>query len=352
VIFSYIAHLLWPVGLSITYNTHFVTSVTSPRFLFPAAGLVLIATALFLYRKRISREVWQALLLIFVPLLPVLNLGQISQEEYLVFDHYLYLSVAGLGYLVVIGISNLGAFKSSTERTQLAGLRRPGFAIAVFVAAALVSTVAAARENRPWADSYSLWSNVTRARPNYWAGHYNTGLALIDAKRFEEARAPLEGATTLKPDEPNVADALGRAYDGLGDVSNAVASFKRAIDINPEMFESYNNLGTVYFQNKDYALAEANFAAALRLRPETSASRYNLGLCYARQGRYSDATRELERVVQATPADAEALYELGLAYQRMGRTEDARRALQRAQALAKSQELANKIAEELGPLTR
>ncbi|MEK6323806.1 MAG: tetratricopeptide repeat protein [Acidobacteriota bacterium] len=350
VVFSYVAHLLWPIGLSVTYDTHFVVSVSSPRFLLPVAGLGLIATALFFYRKRVSREVWQALLLIFVPLLPVLNLGQVSQEEYLVFDHYLYLSVAGFGYLIAIGISKLGAFESSVERTQVAGFSRPGLALAVFMVVALALTGAAARENRPWADSYSLWSNVARVRPDYWAARYNTGLALLDANRFDEARASLERATTLKPDEPNAADALGRAYAGMGDVSSAVMNFKRAIDLNPEMFESFNNLGTVYFINKDYALAEANFAAALRLKPETSTSRFNLGLCYARQGRYSDATRELERVVQATPNDAEALYELGLAYERIGRASDAVRVFQTAGSLVISQELASKIDTSLSRL--
>lgn len=347
VVFSYIGHLLWPVGLSVTYNTHFVTSVASFRFLLPAAGLLLIATALFLYRKKISRAVWQGLLLIFVPLLPVLNLGQISQEEYLIFDHYLYLSVAGFCYLVSLGVSKLGAFNSSSARTQPAALQRRGLAIAVFVVLVLAFTAAAARENTPWSDSYALWSNVARVRPEYWAAHYNTGLALLDAKRFEEARGSLESATALKPDEPNVADALGRAYDGIGEVSRAVISFNRAIEINPEMFESYNNLGTVYFKNKDYSLAEANFMAALRLKPQASASRFNLGLSYARQSRYADATRELEQVVQVTPRDAEALYELGLAYERVGRENDAVLALKRAGSQAKSDELASRISASL-----
>jgi len=347
VICSYVGHLLWPIGLSVTYNTHFVTSVTSPRFLLPAAAVSLALAVLLFYRKRVGREVWGGLLLVFVPLLPVLNLGQVSREEYLVFDHYLYLSVAGLGYLLALGISKAGAIESKVDKVEIAGLRRPAFAAAALVVIALAFTVLAARENRPWTDSNSLWSNVARVRPTYWAAHYNAGLALLDAKRFDEARVSLERATTLQPDEPNVLDALGRSYDGKGEISSAVTSFKRAIDINPEMFESYNNLGTVYFKNKDYVLAEANFASALRLKPEASASRFNLGLCYARQGRYSDATRELERVVQATPDDALALYELGLAYERMGRASDAERIFREAVKLAKSQELADRVAEGL-----
>ncbi len=347
VICSYVGHLLWPVGLSVTYNTHFVTSVTSPLFLLPAGALGLALMALLFYRKRVSREVWQALLLVFVPLLPVLNLGQVSQEEYLVFDHYLYLSVAGLGYLVGLGFFKLGEYESKERQTPIAGLNRPAFATVAFLVMTLALMVTAGLENRSWADSYSLWSNVARVRPGYWAAHYNTGLALLDSKRFEEAQASLDRAIALKPDEPNVLAAMGRSYNGNGETSSAVTSFKRAIDINPEMFEAYNDLGTVYFKNGQYALAETNFAAALRLKPRASASRYNLGLCYSRIGRYSDATRELESVVQATPGDAEAFYELGLAYERMGRMDDALRAFQMGQGLARSQELAKKIAESL-----
>jgi protein O-mannosyl-transferase len=347
VICSYVAHLLWPVGLSVTYNTHFVTSVTSPDFLLPAAAIGLVLAVLLFYRKRISREVWQALLLVFVPLLPVLKLGQVSQEEYLVFDHYLYLSVAGLGYLVALGVCKLGGFESTERQTRIAGLGRPAFATGAFLVMTVALMVSAGMENRSWIDSYSLWCNVARVRPGYWAAHYNAGLALLDTKRFDEAQASLDRAIALRPDDSNVLAALGRSYDGKGEISSAVASFKKAIEISPEMFEAYNDLGTVYFKNGEYALAEANFAAALRLKPEATASRFNLGLCYSRIGRYSDATRELERVVQATPLDAEALYELGLAYERISRLDDALRAFERGQGRARSQELANKIAESL-----
>lgn len=352
VICTYARHLLWPAGLSVAYNTHFVTTIKSGEFLLPAAILSAIAIALFVYRSKISREIWHALLLIVVPLLPVLNLGQVSREEYLVFDHYLYLSVAGLGYLIGLGIVKLGAFDSGVVQSKVFGLRRPVVAVALFVAIALVSTIAATRENGHWSDSYSLWSNAARVRPTYWAAHYNIGVALLDSKRFDEARASLERADSLNHNEADVLDSLGRAYDGIGDTSNAVTSFKKALEINPEMFQSYNNLGSLYFKNENYELAGANFAEALRLKPTETTARFNLGLCYARQRRYSDATRELEQVVSATPNDAEAFYELGLAYEKMGRQEEAAGAFRRGQRVAKSRPLADKMAEGLSRLQK
>jgi len=350
VICSYVAHLVWPIGLSVTYNTHFVTSMTSPRFLLPAAALSLGVAAVIIFRKKIAKEVWRGLLLIFVPLLPVLNLGQVSQEEYLVFDHYLYISVAGLGYLVAAGLLRAGALESTVIQKKVAETNRPAYAVAGFFVIALAMTIIAALENRSWADSYALWSNVARIRPEYWAAHYNAGLALLNAKRFDEAHSSLERAIALKPDEPNVLAASGRSYDGKGETSNAVASFKCALEMNPEMFEAHNDLGTVYFKNNNYAAAEASFATAVRIKPEAWPSRFNLGLCYARLGRYSDATRELERVVQAAPEDALALYELGLSYERTRRPEDAVRVFQKAGKLSKSQELTDRLAESLARL--
>jgi len=346
VICSYISHLLWPVGLSVTYQTSFITTVSSAAFWVPAALLVLGVSTLALYRERISREVWYGLLLIFVPLLPVLNLGQVSREEYLVFDHYLYLSVSGLAYLIALGSLRLGTIEPATT-VQRDGINRPAVAAAGIVVLMVAMTIGAALENRSWQDSYSLWSNVARLRPDYWAGYYNSGLALLDAKRVNEAQPMLERASALKGDEASVFAALGRSYDLQGETSKAVSSFKRALEIDPEMFQSYNDLGAVYFKNKDYRLAETNFGAALRLRPDTPVSRFNLGLCYAREERYSDAARELEQVIQRMPRDAYALFELGLAYEKLGRIEEAKRVMTSGQGFATSEELGKKIAESL-----
>jgi len=343
VVGSYLVHLVWPVGLSVTYNTRFITSAASPMFLLPAAALVAIAGALFTYRKRVSREVWVALLLIVVPLLPVLKLGQVSREEYLVFDHYLYLSVAGWAYLIAIGLARFGGFDL---KAPLA-LKRMKAALAAIAAILLVNAAVTASENRSWSDSYSLWSNAARVRPRYWAAHYNVGLALLDARRFDDAFEALSRAALLKPDEPDVFDALGRTCDAKGDTTGAISSFSRAVDLDPEKFESLNNLGHVYFKSSDYALAERYFAAALSVRPQTPAALYNLGLCYLRQGRYAEAIPRLERALDLVPDDGETYYELGLAYEKAGRRDDAIGALKRVRELATSQALADKALERL-----
>ncbi|HEX5735781.1 MAG TPA: tetratricopeptide repeat protein [Blastocatellia bacterium] len=340
VVCSYLLHLVWPVGLSVTYDTRFITTLASRSFILPVIVLTVLVGLLIYFRRSISRQVWVALLLIFVPLLPVLNLGQVSQEQYLVFDHYLYISVAGLGYLAGLALAKLA--EAQSEKLSLA-------AAAVLVFALVAGTHF---ENRAWADSYAVWSNAARVSPKYWAPHYNTALELIKLKQFDEARDKLERAASLKPDEPMIYDALGRAHLGLRDFGAAEEKLKRALELNPEMFESLNNLGTVYFEAKDYANAEKYFMEALRANPRAAATRFNLARCRARAGDYNNAAREFEQFLKSSPDDAEAHYELGLVYEKMGRAADAVRAFERALGLTRSQELEEAILKSLKGVKR
>jgi protein O-mannosyl-transferase len=344
VIITYLIHLALPFDLSIAYNTSFVTTAYSPRFIFPALALAAIVWTLIAYRKKIGKQVWFALALIFVPLLPVLDLRQLS-VEYLIFDRYLYLSAAGWCFLIALCLERLSQIES--QPAQPSALRRIGIASALMVVLVLLMTAATARENLSWADSHALWSNAARIRPGFWAAHYNEGLALIEAKKYSEAIEALKRAALVAPDEPFIFDAMGRAYDGMGEATSAVENFKRALVLEPTMFESVNNLGTVYFKMGDYRAAEQNFKASLVMKPQAVASRFNLALCYSRLGQYSEAIGELNRALERAPDDAEILYELGLNYEKARRKSEAEGALRRAYSLAKSQALADKINEAL-----
>jgi tetratricopeptide (TPR) repeat protein len=211
-------------------------------------------------------------------------------------------------------------------------------------------TAATARENRKWADSYALWSQAARVRPQFWSGHYNAGVELLSRRRYPEALQSLLRAAELTSDEPFLFDALGRAYDGLGDTENAVANFKQSVALDPTMFESLNNLGTTYFRIGNYEEAEKQFLAALRLKPQAVETRFNLGLCYQRLSRYPEAAREFEWAVHGAPEDAEAHYQLGLSYEKLGRPGDAIGELQRGLSQVKSQDLSDKISEALNRL--
>jgi protein O-mannosyl-transferase len=354
VICSYLFHLLFPVDLSIAYNTNYVTSATSLRFLLPAGVLIVIVSTMVYYRKKFSEQIWQALALLFVPLVLALDIRKLP-VEYLIADRYLYLSVIGWAFLIALGLSALAereeekAGKPSGNRSTL---RRIGVSSVTTVALILLLILATARENKAWSNAYALWTNAARIRPDFWAAHYNAGLELLNMQRYAEARDTLNRAAQLKPDEPSVFNVLGQVYTGMGETSRAIESFKRALEIDPEMFESLNNLGTIYFNSGDYPAAERYFKSSLALKPQAVAARYNLALCFSRQNRFAEAIPELEACLKYVPNDAEALYELGLVYEKLGRKNEALATLHKAMSYRDSRELSLKIGEVINRLEK
>ena len=359
IILSYLGLLSYPINLSPAYNTSFVTSAASPRFLAPTLVLALIAGVLILRRRTISNEAWQSLALLFVPLLPVLNLGQLS-EEYLVSDRYLYISAAGWCFLIALTVERLANLQRkrpvrtksrSAPITATARIRQRGTLVSVAMILLLLTlTVATALENRKWADEYSLWSRAASVRPAYWAPHYNVGLSLMESKRYGEARDALNRAAVLAPREPDVFNSLGQTLDAMGDTPGAIENFRYALQIDAAAFEPLNNLGAVYYNLQDFENAERYFLRALEVKPRAAQSRFNLGKCYESTGRLPEAIREFERVVEARPDDAEAYYDLGLCYEKIGRSDDAIRSFQEAVTRAKAanlEDLASKASEAL-----
>jgi tetratricopeptide (TPR) repeat protein len=353
VICSYFLHLLWPVNLSITYHTGFETSATAARFILPLLALSVVAILLFVYRKKIGQEVWYALALLMIPLLPVMGLRNLS-TNYLIVDRYLYLSTAGWAFFIVLALAKFADWEKRRALTQpgeVSSLRRIGLTSAVAVLLILLMTVGTMRENRNWVSAEALWAQAARVRPGFWAPHYNLGLALFDAKRYAEARDALAKAAILAPNEPAIFNSLGQTYTMMGEPSQAIENFRRSIEIDPGMFEAINNLGTIYFNSGDYKSAERYFKSALALRPRATAFHYNLGLCYSRLGSYSQAVPELEGALEFAPNDSAILYELGLAYERLGRRSDAIKALQQALSFSKATEQSDSIAESLKQIT-
>jgi len=286
--------------------------------------------------------------LISIPLLPVLDLKQLN-EEYMVWDRYLYLPAMGFCYLVALCFVSLQTvFKRLNKVWSRSSPGPVSIVPALLIAILLVLlTVATSRENRAWADSYSLWSKAAAVRPGFWAAHYNVGLTLLDQHWYEGALISLRRAAQLNPREPCVFDASGRAYRALEDREHAIASFERALQLDHTFFESLNNLGTVYFDSADYTKAEKCFRAALEVKPGALNARYNLALVYVREGRYPESISEFEFLVGVSPDDADTCYELGLAYAATGRADDARATLRRSLSLARSRQALDKVSEAL-----
>jgi tetratricopeptide (TPR) repeat protein len=294
----------------------------------PVLLLLVLGGMLWVYRKKLSAQVWVALALIVAPILPVLNL-KVFHYEYIIQDRYLYLPSIGFCYLVAIVIRKLGA-------------KRASLMLATSAAVLLAFGASTILQNRVWHDAVALWQRATYYSPNSWSTHYNLGLAYLGFKEYGPAQTELLEAKRLDPNRANVYNNLAMAQAGLGRADEAIVNVKAALALDPRLLEAHNNLGAFLYDKGNYAEAKLEFARVLDTDPSSDSARFNMARTLAAMGNHPAAIREYEALLAKAPDDVAAHYQLGLSYAATGRKNEALTELSRGLALDRD---ANRVAE-------
>jgi tetratricopeptide (TPR) repeat protein len=97
--------------------------------------------------------------------------------------------------------------------------------------------------------------------------------------------------------------ALGNYAYEQGSCDHAIASYTRAIELNPAFAEAYNNRAYVYMVKKDYAAALPDLDRALELRPDYVNALMNRGDIYNYYYAidYERAVADYDRVLSIDP---------------------------------------------------
>jgi arylsulfatase A-like enzyme/Tfp pilus assembly protein PilF len=123
--------------------------------------------------------------------------------------------------------------------------------------------------------------------------------------------------------------AYGTALAQSGRPQDAIATFNRALEIDPSNANAKANLGTVYLLIRDYPRATAAMQEALALEPDVSRAHNALGVIAAETGHPAEAIQHWKRAVELNPREFDTLFNLGKVLQRQGRTAEARLYLER-----------------------
>ncbi len=97
----------------------------------------------------------------------------------------------------------------------------------------------------------------------------------------------------------------GRGVDYLQQqkYSEAIGSFKIALDENPEYQAAHTQLGIAYYQTEMYEQAISEFKTAINLQNRDKKARLFSGLAYLKDGRMDDATTEWNTYLDMFPYD-------------------------------------------------
>jgi tetratricopeptide (TPR) repeat protein len=96
---------------------------------------------------------------------------------------------------------------------------------------------------------------------------------------------------------------MGLAYKGLGELEPARDAFARAVALQPDMIQGHFMLAVTSRDMKDNAVALRHLDAVLKMDPNYPKAHLLLGLIYRDQNREDLARRHLERYVELVPDD-------------------------------------------------
>ncbi|GGY41469.1 tetratricopeptide repeat protein [Parvularcula lutaonensis] len=139
-----------------------------------------------------------------------------------------------------------------------------------------------------------------------WRYYFARGAARHEGGNWPGARADLEKALELAPDEPVILNHLGYTYVERGeDLDRAFGMIERALAIDPQNGAIVDSLGWAHFQRGNYAEAVRYLEEAVSLEPGDAVITDHLGDAYYMVGRDRDARYEWQRVLTLDDADDE-----------------------------------------------
>ena len=156
------------------------------------------------------------------------------------------------------------------------------------------------------------------------AEKYNSGVELVNKRRFQEALVDFEEAVRLDGKNAQAYRAMGSTYKKIRNYQKSAEAYRMAVTVKPDYAAAYFELGQLYLTFlKEYENAQKSFQKVLEIDPQLAdgKSREYLKFAYLQQGThylkrrsYKNAVVQYENATQLDPTDATAFYNLGLAY--------------------------------------
>ncbi len=129
----------------------------------------------------------------------------------------------------------------------------------------------------------------------------------VDPERSEKYyRKAIESRqNVLEKNDVSIFNRLGIALRKQGKPKDAVAEYKRALQLSPEDGGLYYNIAMAYMEGKEYRLAESAIRKALEKSPQLSSNNdvitYNIGMVYYLNRRQEQAVQLFQQALDINP---------------------------------------------------
>jgi predicted TPR repeat methyltransferase len=164
---------------------------------------------------------------------------------------------------------------------------------------------------------------VLERQPKNANAQYLLGLSALMQQRHADALAYFDGALRTDRVNPHLHFVSGLCHGGLGRVEEAIASYRRALQYQPEFVEARANLGYLLEHSGKLEEAAECYRRALVQAPNEWTALVRLGFCERVLGQLHSSAQSLARALAINPRSAPTLNEMALTLLQMDRREEA-----------------------------
>jgi tetratricopeptide (TPR) repeat protein len=155
------------------------------------------------------------------------------------------------------------------------------------------------------------------------------GASAYQSHMLVEAINAYKKALSINPDYAEAYNNMGVALKDLGKIDEAIKIFKKAILIKPHYVEAYNNLGNAYKDQHKTEDAIKAYKEAISLKPDYAEAYNNLGNSLYYLERFDEAVEFINKSILLKPNYVLAYNNLGIVLAAQGKLDEALDAFQK-----------------------
>jgi tetratricopeptide (TPR) repeat protein len=289
---EYLGKIIWPANLAVIYPLP--NEIPVWQIAGAAVVLALISGLVWVARKShpylLIGWLWY-----LGTLVPVIGLVQVGGQA--LADRYTYVPSIGIFIALAFGVADLAArFRISK--------------VAIATVAALVlaaSLFATERQLGFWQNSETLFTHAIALTKNNAVAHLNLGVALEQDNRQQEALAEYRKAVEIDSHRFQAHNNLANLLATMGSRDEALAEYREALRLDPNVALAHVNLGTLFVDLGRFDDAMREYAEAARLAPEDPRPRYLMGKACLRRGQSAEAVKHFREALRLGPDDFQTL---------------------------------------------
>jgi tetratricopeptide (TPR) repeat protein len=236
VMITYIRLAFLPLHQNLDYDFPLSKSI------FEAAtfsSMIILIAILFAAKRMFSkyRLISFSIFWFFLTLLPESSFFPFSD---VIFEHRLYLPMAGFSILLAGGLYYLLGKKT---------LNYFFLSLAIIIACYSLLTY---ERNKVWKNEITLWENAVQGSPHKARPYDNLGVGLAHHGNLTQAILDYNKAIEIFPNFTEAYYNRGVGYAKKGDLNKALSDFNKAIAIKPDFLQAYYDRAVTYYELKDY----------------------------------------------------------------------------------------------------